>query len=255
MTFSLSYYHKLIVNLRSAGRTFSTVVAATEKSGAEVGRLCILRHDVDRIPRRSLAMSKIENQLGVKATYYFRCSKDGRFPTDYVEQIAALGHEVGYHFETLSQFQGNSTKAVEAFERNLAHFRSIAPCKSVSMHGAPLTRHNNQDLAKFVNFAGLGLIDAVYDLASLYPIYFTDTGGAWNVSGHRNRRDIVGELARSVPDFLRASELAAYSTDFPRPLYFNTHPERWPQSGAGSIQVGVTDTLTNIAKLVVRSVM
>jgi len=35
----------------------------------------IIRHDVDRMPKRALNMAKIEKSLGVPATYYFRIKK------------------------------------------------------------------------------------------------------------------------------------------------------------------------------------
>ena len=31
-----------------------------------------LRHDVDRLPQNALQTAKIENELGIKASYYFR---------------------------------------------------------------------------------------------------------------------------------------------------------------------------------------
>ena len=34
--------------------------------------IVLLRHDVDRRPKNSLRMAILENELGVKATYYFR---------------------------------------------------------------------------------------------------------------------------------------------------------------------------------------
>ena len=35
-------------------------------------RLVILRHDVDKKPKNSLATARIEASLGMKASYYFR---------------------------------------------------------------------------------------------------------------------------------------------------------------------------------------
>jgi len=62
--------------------------------------LCILRHDVDREPGNSLATAKIESELGIKSTYYFRIVPES-FDEKIIKKIAGLGHEIGYHYEEL----------------------------------------------------------------------------------------------------------------------------------------------------------
>jgi len=64
-------------------------------------RHVILRQDVDRLPRNSLAFARIQNVFGIKSTFYFR-SVEGSFEPAIIEEIANLGHEVGYHYEDLS---------------------------------------------------------------------------------------------------------------------------------------------------------
>lgn len=62
--------------------------------------LCVLRHDVDRLPENSLVTAKIEAELGIKGTYYFRIVPES-FDERIIKDIAALGHEIGYHYEEL----------------------------------------------------------------------------------------------------------------------------------------------------------
>jgi hypothetical protein len=56
----------------------------------------VMRHDVDRKPENSLKMARLESELGIKATYYFRTIPQTLKP-DIIRQIADIGHEIGYH--------------------------------------------------------------------------------------------------------------------------------------------------------------
>jgi len=253
MPFSLDYYRAMLFNLLGAGRTPITIAKALDLEIEHASSRVVLRHDVDRFARRAVAMAELEHDLGIQSTYYFRCTRTGRFPSDAIRTIAELGHEVGYHYETLSQFGGSPQLAVKAFIRNLSKFRQVAPCQTISMHGAPLSRHDNQDLIEHLELTSLHIKgDAVRDMRRLHPVYVTDTGGNWNLSGHRNRRDVAGEIREDVPDFLDAVALSVYCASLPRLLYINSHPERWPNTMIGRMQVVATDMLSNIAKRVVR---
>ena len=61
----------------------------------------ILRHDVDLLPHNALAMAQLEHDLGIRGTYYFRIVPES-FDAGIIERIAAMGHEVGYHYEDVS---------------------------------------------------------------------------------------------------------------------------------------------------------
>ena len=65
-----------------------------------------LRHDVDRKPENSLATARIEREMGWKAVYYFRAVPES-WNESVILQIASLGHEIGYHYESLTTCQGN----------------------------------------------------------------------------------------------------------------------------------------------------
>jgi len=65
-------------------------------------KICvILRHDVDRLPENALVFARIEKQVGIKVSYYFRIVEES-FDEDIIRQIADMGHEIGYHYENLS---------------------------------------------------------------------------------------------------------------------------------------------------------
>src|SRR5690554_2385803 len=64
-------------------------------------RSVYLRHDVDRNPENSLIMARIEAQYGIKSSFYFRFRFQS-WNVDIVKKISDLGHEIGYHYENLS---------------------------------------------------------------------------------------------------------------------------------------------------------
>lgn len=61
-----------------------------------LGKVVILRHDVDERPQNALKMAHIEYRLGIRATYYFRILKISNDP-DVIAEIVRMGHEIGYH--------------------------------------------------------------------------------------------------------------------------------------------------------------
>lgn len=99
MDFTLSAYKQLVLTLQSQGYSFQTFEEDLKNSKEKV---VILRHDVDRLPGNSLKTAVLENELGIKASYYFRIVKES-YDDDIIRQIAGMGHEIGYHYENLSE--------------------------------------------------------------------------------------------------------------------------------------------------------
>lgn len=211
-----------------AGRSPITVADYIESEAADKHeRYVILRHDVDRMTSRAIAMAELEAERDIKATYYFRCSKGGIFPDGAIRAIDAMGHEVGYHYECLSACGGDRHAALRSFNRNLSSLRAIAPCRTISMHGAPLSRYNNQDLLGGAELASFELVgDASLAFMHSHIAYFTDTGGKWNGGAGENFRDRVGR-AMSIHPAPSAVEFAQWLLSFRHLVYVSTHPERW----------------------------
>jgi len=97
--FTIKKYTKLLKALLNRGFFLVSFEMFLEKLMENV---IILRHDVDNFPENSLRTARIEHDLGIKGTYYFR-SVSGSFDKKIIRQIAHLGHEVGYHYENLSE--------------------------------------------------------------------------------------------------------------------------------------------------------
>ena len=103
--------------------------------------MVILRHDVDKKPKNSLATAFIEREMGWKATYYFRAVPESYDPA-VILQIASLGHEIGYHYESLATCKGDMEAAYRDFCDNLEKIRALVPVKTIAMHGSPMSKWN-----------------------------------------------------------------------------------------------------------------
>ena len=255
MAFKLEQYRRTLETLKKSQQRIGSVSDFFELDDGHRPQI-VLRHDVDRLPKWSVEMARLEAEFKMRSTYYFRMTKKGQFPKSELIQIATLGHETGYHYETLSQCDGDLEKAIELFRSNLGKLRALSPCKTVAMHGAPLSPHYNQDLLVGKNLADFGLIADAGSSFSATPLYyFTDTGGEWNTSGRNNLRDHV---AGSVPlpfdvtpddsdQFLKLIQAE------PHLIYLSAHPERW---GKNAIQFGTAqarDSAVNLAKIIIRT--
>ena len=93
--FTLSTYRNLLTRLLDAGYGVRTMQEYAQRTASmDVDQLfggtpLMLRHDVDRLPRRSAAMARVEKELGVSATYFFRIKRESLAPS-VVEEISKL---------------------------------------------------------------------------------------------------------------------------------------------------------------------
>lgn len=187
-------------------------------------KFVIMRHDVDRKPQNSFIMAKIEHELGIKATYYFRMD-DNIFRPDIIQEIRDMRHEVGYHYEVLGKSKGNYKKAIELFEFELREFRKIYNVKTICMHGNPLSKYDNRDLWKYYDFKNFDIIGDAY--LSIKDInYFSDTG-RWN--SRNNMRDFIPEIKNNEKITVNSTDdlIDLIKSNKFNNLYILIHPERW----------------------------
>lgn len=215
-------------------------------------KFCLIRHDVDRLPLRALKMARLENELGIVSTYYIR-KKPYTFKPDIIREIASLGHEIGYHYENLSDTNGNFDAALEDFRNNLREFRKITEVKTCAMHGQPLKPYDNRDLWRNeknmkILQGELGILGEVYLNIDYSDIaYINDTGRNWT-SGQSNRRDKVN--SRVEADFLSGESLLKYLQGKPHnKICFQIHPERWVSGAPAWLAQFLFDEATNYAKI------
>jgi len=219
LDFTLKKYEDLcraIKNSKSDSFTVKDYLSSKVKNN-----FIIMRHDVDRSPKNALKLAKIENKYNIKSTFYFRLKT---FDKKIMNQIKNLGHEIGYHYESLDEAKGNFEKAKELFIKNLKKFKNFN-IKTVCMHGNPLTKWTNKDMWEKYNLKKLGIIGEAYlsiDFNNLN--YFSDTGRKWNSEKYSLKDKTESKLIKiKNTDML----INAIQNNKTKKAYILTHPCRW----------------------------
>lgn len=209
----------------------------------------VLRHDVDRRPEHALAMAEEEASRGAYATYYFRCVGSA-FNPPIIRRIAAMGHEIGYHYEDFHMGNYDPDRAYALYVKNLASLREIAPISTIAMHGSPVARFNNMELWKHRSFEESGVKDCILSVDWSNFVFFTDTGRSFDARLTNMRDTIGGKRAAGVrTSFDVADHL---SRQKPPRVQINVHPERWSDGLWPWARQLATDTAANGAKLILR---
>lgn len=234
MDFTLKQYKALLQALLHKGFSFQTYASYSGIDESKEPKTLVLRHDVDKLPKHSLRFAKIQADLGIKATYYFRVLPKS-WDAAIIKEIAGLGHEIGYHYETMDTCKGDVDKAYEEFCKNLERFRKIVEVKTISMHGSPLSSFDNRTIWKKYDYKKLGLIaEPYFDLDFNKTFYITDTGRRWDGDKFNVRdkapqanpltnKDFLNLHFHSTQDLIQTIEQG----NFPNQVMFNFHPQRW----------------------------
>lgn len=258
MDFNLKTYHSLLEAFQNQDYAF---LSFAEFLQHPTDKAVILRHDVEKRYRNALGIARLQHAKGIRGTYYFRIL-NGKLQRDIIKEIAALGHEIGYHYDDLSHCKGDHEAAIQRFERHLTMLREIAPVKTICMEGAPLSKHDNRDLWKIYDYRDYGIIGEPYlDLDFSRVFYLTDTGRRWDggtvslrdkverkkhsTQRPQNERNAKGAKKKSLSEPLREPSapicenqnqsfrhtrdiLTAINDDtLPYPLMITIHPQRW----------------------------
>jgi hypothetical protein len=174
---------------------------------AAVGEVALWRHDIDISPQRALAMARVEATRGIPATYFVQVSS--RFYSIFepevaavLRQIAALGHDIGLHFdaEVCAHQVAPDYDSRIAFEARV--LEEIAETRVASF-----TLHNPTTLVGVALNEQIrgGLINgSCPDLRSSYS-YCSDSNGLWRF--------------RTLAEMITDSSVSR--------LYALTHPEWW----------------------------
>ncbi|MGA1979757.1 MAG: hypothetical protein ABSG99_04220 [Sedimentisphaerales bacterium] len=252
--FTLAAYEEYLQVIKSSYEnilTFSEYFCAEPKPES----FCLIRHDVDRKPGNALRMAKLENGMGIKSTYYFRV-KSHTFKPEIIIEIAGLRHEIGYHYESLSDANGDMSLALKDFENNLKKLREIVSIRTISMHGRPLKPYDNRDMWRSDDnhnrlIEKYGILGEVYlDIDYTDIAYINDTGRNWT-SGRFNRRDKVA--SNIEVDFKNGESLLGYLGSSPSSkMAFQIHPERWESDVISWVIQYFSDTAVNIVKWCLR---
>lgn len=230
MDFTRKAYRQLVSQLKDSGYVFITYQQYCE--GYLPQRFVILRHDVDLKPKNSLAVAQDEAALGAKASYYFRAVPES-WDEAIIKEIGAMGHEVGYHYESLTTCHGDIQKAYDDFKNNLEKLRTLVPVNTICMHGSPRSPYDSKDIWKHYDYKTLNIIGEPYlDTDFSKMLYLTDTGRRWDgykvsvrdkIEDYQERWDAKGWSFHSTDDIIRSLQ----ENRLPDQLMITTHPQRW----------------------------
>ena len=221
--FTTTSYRQLLDALVRAGYSFQTVrdfVRQPEK------KVILLRQDVDARNLHSLRFARIQAEYGIHSTFYFRVVP-GSFDEFIIQQMAAMGHEIGYHYEDMDFANGDPAAALTYFEKHLAQLRSVESIDTICMHGSPRSKYDNRDIWNSYDYKKYDILAEPYlDLDFKQIFYLTDTGRRWDgykVSVRdkvKSAFDLSFHQTRDIIDCIDRG-------DFPDQVMFNFHPERW----------------------------
>ena len=238
MDFTLSKYSELLDALKAFG--FEELV---------------LRHDVDLMPSNSLRTATMESEKGIHGIYYFRAVPES-WNEDIIKLISMLGHEIGYHYESLTTCNGDVDKAYKDFCSNLERLRKLVPVRSICMHGSPRSPWDSKDIWKKYDYHALGIENEPYlDTDFSHVFYLTDTGRRWD--GYKvSVRDKIPQYQ----DLWERQGLTFHSTDnlieglckglIPKRLMLTGHPQRWNPFGPEWCKELLLQNAKNIVKSV-----
>jgi len=222
--FTLYQLEELLTTLKSANVNFITLRDYYISPQTDA---VILRHDIDDRKSHALSFAKIQHQLGIRGTYYFRMVKES-FDPEIISQIESLGHEIGYHYEDMDFAKGDVDRAYELFQSHLKKLRSVANIQTICMHGSPRSDFDNKSVWDKYNYKESDILCEPYlDFDFDKMFYLTDTGRMWD--GHKySIRDIIA-TQRDWPRFHSTQEIiqSVKGKTFPFPVMFNFHPQRW----------------------------
>jgi len=250
--FTLNKYQEICNTLLTKQYQTITVSEYATDSYDKQKQIAIIRHDVDRRPKHALEMAKLEAELGIKSSYYFRYMPRVYKPK-IIKAIRELGHEIGYHYEVLSKTRGNSSKAIKLFQKELNKLRTLADIKTICMHGRPFSPYNNRDLWQHYSMHDFDLIAEPYvNMNFKDVVYFSDTGRTWD--NHRyNLRDKLDSLP--INETINYSDdLVSFLSKNTQHVFLQTHPERWAYNQKSYVISRAHDFLVNVAKSVLLKV-
>jgi len=236
MDFTIKTYKRLLESLKAAKYEFQPFAEFIENPAEKA---IVLRHDVDAKKLNALLFAKIQAEAGIKGTYYFRVVPQS-YDEGVMKEIASLGHEIGYHYETMDMARGDVDKAYDEFCHNLDMFRRLVPVKTICMHGSPLSKYDNRGIWEKYDYKTLDLIGEPYfDIDFKEVLYLTDTGRRWDGEGVSIRDKVNKEHGSEIRNQKLGSEPGTRNPEL---------GTRNPESGTRNLSFHSTNDIIHAAK-------
>lgn len=224
--FTLSEFKRLLLTFQNAGYSIVTVESFIKNP---LDKCLILRHDVDRFPKNTVQMARLEAKLGIRSTYYFRIIPSV-FQDAVLKAVVGYGHEVSYHYEDLTTNRGDLQKSIESFKLNLNRIRNYYPCKTICMHGSPISKWDNKNIWGEYDYKKFGIIcDTSFDIDYNKVFYISDNGMGWNkfnTSVRDKVRTVFNIPIKNTADLISKIERG----ELPNQVMINAHPDTFFES-------------------------
>lgn len=247
--YTIGKYQVLCKAIQNSRYKNVTIKEYLELDGKDKESFILVRHDIDRCAKRALDTALVENEHNVKATYYFRMTKDSYIP-EIIDTIASLGHEIGYHYETADKCRGNLEKAVQLFSEELQELSKRYEIKTACAHGNPLTRYDNKTIWGKCRFSDFGLLGEPYLSIDYNEVaYFTESGRTWTEDKAQKIKDAVNSKfdhvrIKSTDDLIEVVNRG----NLPN-ICILTHPERWTKGRLDFLERYILDIIFRWGKL------
>lgn len=217
-----------------------------------------IRHDVDLLPKNSLRVAELESELNINAVYYFRIVPES-FDSSIIKAISNLGHEIGYHYESLTTCNGDEDVAYQDFCRNLETLRKIVAIKKICMHGSPRSPWDSKDIWKKYDYHQLGIDYEPYlDTDFTDKLYLTDTGRMWDgyhvsvrdkIPKYQEQWDSMGLTFHSTFDIInQLRDINSPLRVSKKEILITTHPQRWNHFGIRYVSEYLLQSIKNRVK-------
>ncbi len=171
-TFTFAHYEEMLKTGKDAGYVFMTCYSYSllqKTITSSTQPLCVLRHDVDYSPQRSIRLAEIENKLGIQSTFFFRTHANEYNPLGYevvslIKDLDQMGHEIGLHVEPLDIERGAKVNPESSIRLGKHVLEEILghPIVGMASHNDP-TPDNNLRFFDHKSSKNFGLMYEAYD--------------------------------------------------------------------------------------------
>lgn len=222
----------------------------------------VLKHDVETDVARAYELAKIESKYGHRGVYYVQAYLLSNLQNiEILKKIAALGHEVSYHYDVMDACKGNIDEAIKEFDKNLKLFKEAGfSIETLCQHGNPIVERigytSNRDFFRNskVQECFPTLSDIMVDFkvkAKTDYIYFSDAGRQFKLIFDPINNDIVNSDEKNI-GFDNLDELIPYIVE--NNCIVSTHPHRWTKSAISYVtKMWIFKVVKSIAKVVAKN--
>lgn len=159
----------------------------------EFDRTVILRHDIDMDLEKAIKIAKLENNLGVKSTFFILLSSNfyniySKKSIRAIEQILILGHDIGLHFDEERYVKKQCL--VEYMEKEI---RILENCLGIQIKCISMHRPSKETLMANYEICEGSVINSYSKVFFEDFKYISDSRMYW-------REDVMGILEKAQYD-------------------------------------------------------